>query len=120
MCRPDQKRIYGVARNEAGNNARHFKNRCNSCAFHLIAAEILCEVDSFPPPDVFKWSFNNTAEMIDMPSTDFVKQSLRASKLTYTPTKVGNENDVVKLIVFFTLSQLTLSKSLFVSSLLLV
>ncbi len=69
MCRPDQKRIYGVARNEA--------------------AEILCEVDAFPPPDVFKWSFNNTAEMIDMPSTDFVKQSLRASKLTYTPTKVG-------------------------------
>lgn len=68
MCRPDQKRIYGVARNEA--------------------AEILCEVDSFPPPDVFKWSFNNTAEMIDMPTTDFVKQSLRASKLTYTPTKV--------------------------------
>ncbi|KAG4069528.1 hypothetical protein HA402_006894, partial [Bradysia odoriphaga] len=67
MCRPDQKRIYGVARNEA--------------------AEILCEVDAFPPPDVFKWSFNNTAEMIDMPSTEFVKQSLRASKLTYTPTK---------------------------------
>lgn len=68
MCRPDQKRIYGVARNEA--------------------AEILCEVDAFPPPDVFKWSFNNTPEMIDMPPTDFVKQSLRASKLTYTPTKV--------------------------------
>lgn len=86
MCRPDQKRIYGVARNEA--------------------AEILCEVDAFPPPDVFKWSFNNTAEMIDMPSTDFVKQSLRASKLTYTPTKVRYENVIVELIAtYFTFIQ---------------
>lgn len=68
MCRPDQKKVYGVARNEA--------------------AEILCEVDAFPPPESFKWSFNNTAETIDMPQSGFEKHSLKASKLTYTPFKV--------------------------------
>lgn len=68
MCRPDQKKVYGVARNEA--------------------AEILCEVDAFPPPESFKWSFNNTAETIDMPQSGFEKHSPKASKLTYTPFKV--------------------------------
>lgn len=69
MCKMDQKRIYGVARNEA--------------------AKILCEVDSFPPPDSFKWSFNNTAEMIDMPQNGFDTQSKSTSRLTYTPVKVS-------------------------------
>lgn len=68
MCRPDQKKIYGVARNEA--------------------AEILCEVDSFPPPESFKWSFNNTAETFDMPQNGFEKHSPKSSKLTYIPVKV--------------------------------
>lgn len=68
MCRADQKRIYGVARNEM--------------------AKILCEVDSFPPPTSFKWSFNNTAETIDMPQNGFEKFSRTSSKLTYTPVKV--------------------------------
>lgn len=68
MCRSDQKRIYGVARNEQ--------------------AKILCEVDSFPPPTSFKWSFNNTAETIDMPQNGFEKYSRTSSKLTYTPVKV--------------------------------
>lgn len=72
MCRPDQKKIYGVARNEA--------------------AEILCEVDSFPPPESFKWSFNNTAETFDMPQNGFEKHSPRSSKLTYIPVKVGGFN----------------------------
>lgn len=68
MCRPDQKKVYGVARNEA--------------------AHILCEVDAFPPPEAFKWSFNNTAETLDMPQSGFEKHSPRASKLTYIPIKV--------------------------------
>ena len=70
MCRPDQKKIYGVARNEA--------------------AEIICEVDAFPLPETFKWSFNNTAETFDMPENGFEKYSPRASKLTYVPVKVSN------------------------------
>jgi hypothetical protein len=68
ICRSEQKRIYGVARNEA--------------------AEILCEVDAYPPPDSFKWSFNNTAETFEMPQSDYRIHSSRASSLAYTPVKV--------------------------------
>lgn len=68
VCRSDQKRIYGVARNEM--------------------AKILCEVDAFPPPTTFKWSFNNTAETIDMPQNGFEKHSRTTSRLSYTPVKV--------------------------------
>lgn len=68
LCRSDQKRIYGVARNEQ--------------------ARILCEVDAYPPPTAFKWSFNNTAETIDMPQNGFEKHSRSSSRLLYTPVKV--------------------------------
>ncbi|CRK98676.1 CLUMA_CG011994, isoform A [Clunio marinus] len=67
ICRSEQKRIYGVARNEA--------------------AEILCEVDAFPPPESFKWSFNNTAETFEMPQSDYRIHSSQASTLSYTPVK---------------------------------
>ncbi|XP_058117922.1 hemicentin-1 [Anopheles ziemanni] len=67
ICRPDQKKIYGVARNEA--------------------AEILCQVDAYPPPESFKWSFNNTAETIDMPQSGYRVHAGQASSLTYTPVK---------------------------------
>jgi len=72
ICRPDQKKIYGVARNEA--------------------AEIVCEVDAFPPPENFKWSFNNTAETFDMPQSGFRPHSAQGSTLTYTPVKVSSES----------------------------
>lgn len=66
--------MYGVARNEA--------------------ADILCEVDAYPPPESFKWSFNNTAETIDMPQSGYRVQSDRSSVLTYTPVKVSvNKNE---------------------------
>uniref|UniRef100_A0A1B0AIM1 Ig-like domain-containing protein n=1 Tax=Glossina pallidipes TaxID=7398 RepID=A0A1B0AIM1_GLOPL len=71
ICRPDQKKIYGVARNEA--------------------AEISCEVDAFPPPENFKWSFNNTAETFDMPQSGFRAHSAQGSTLTYTPVKISWE-----------------------------
>uniref|UniRef100_A0A182TL75 Ig-like domain-containing protein n=1 Tax=Anopheles melas TaxID=34690 RepID=A0A182TL75_9DIPT len=61
------KKIYGVARNEA--------------------AEILCQVDAYPPPESFKWSFNNTAETIDMPQSGYRVHAEQASSLTYTPVK---------------------------------
>ncbi|XP_037924795.1 synaptogenesis protein syg-2 isoform X2 [Hermetia illucens] len=67
ICRPDQKKIYGVARNEA--------------------VEITCEVDAYPPPETFKWSFNNTAETFDMPQSGFRIHSAQASTLTYKPVK---------------------------------
>lgn len=40
VCKHDQKLTYGVARNEN--------------------TEIVCEVDAYPAPDVFKWTFNKT------------------------------------------------------------
>lgn len=70
ICRPDQKKIYGVARNEA--------------------AEILCQVDAYPAPESFKWSFNNTAETIDMPQSGYRVHTEQASTLTYTPVKVSD------------------------------
>lgn len=59
--------VYGLARHEA--------------------AEIFCEVDAFPPPESFKWKFNNTAEIFDMPPNGFQQHALGASKLIYTPVK---------------------------------
>lgn len=53
------------------------------------AADIMCEVDAYPPPESFKWSFNNTAETFDMPQSGYRLHSDRASALTYTPVKVS-------------------------------
>jgi hypothetical protein len=79
ICHPEQKRIYGVARNEA--------------------VDISCKVDAFPPPESFKWSFNNTAETFDMPQSGYRIQSAQESTLTYTPVKVCTD-------VYFFLFQL--------------
>ena len=71
ICRPDQKRVYGVARHEN--------------------AHVMCEVEAYPPPDSFKWSFNNTAETIDVPQARYKTSaapsgsSTSQSMLTYTP-----------------------------------
>lgn len=79
ICRPDQQKVYGVAKSEA--------------------AEILCEVDSFPPPETFKWSFNNTTETFDMPQSGHrIHHTAQASTLTYTPVKVYTQN---QLFYFF-------------------
>lgn len=51
------------------------------------AADVLCEVDAYPSPDAFKWSFNNTAETFDMPQSGYRVHSEQASTLTYTPVK---------------------------------
>jgi hypothetical protein len=40
VCKQNQKLTYGVARNEN--------------------TEIVCEVDAYPAPEVFKWTFNRT------------------------------------------------------------
>ncbi|XP_074027396.1 sidestep VI isoform X2 [Leptinotarsa decemlineata] len=66
ICRSDQKRVYGVAKMEK--------------------AKVLCEVESYPPPDSFKWLFNNSAEANEVPSTRFKSGLHRfVSTLTYTP-----------------------------------
>lgn len=66
ICRPGQKRTYGVARHED--------------------AKVVCEVEAYPQPDNFKWSFNNSAESIDVPQTRYNSGQHRSSStLTYTP-----------------------------------
>ncbi|XP_076394781.1 nephrin isoform X1 [Megachile rotundata] len=66
ICVPDQKRIYGVARHED--------------------ARVICRVEAYPPPDSFRWTFNNTEEMVDVPQARY-KNSTRhtQSVLTYRP-----------------------------------
>nr|XP_018907738.1 PREDICTED: nephrin [Bemisia tabaci]XP_018907739.1 PREDICTED: nephrin [Bemisia tabaci] len=66
-CKPEQKRVYGVARHED--------------------AKVICEVDSYPPPDSFRWSFNNTAETIEVPQSRYSSGEKRRSLsiLTYKP-----------------------------------
>ncbi|XP_046659110.1 LOW QUALITY PROTEIN: nephrin-like [Homalodisca vitripennis] len=66
VCRPDQKRVYGVAKEERAN--------------------VMCEVDAYPPPDDFKWSFNNSASTQEVAPERYhssLQHSL--STLTYVP-----------------------------------
>lgn len=66
ICVPDQKRIYGVARHED--------------------AHVICRVEAYPPPESFRWTFNNTEEMVDVPQARY-KNSTRhtQSVLIYRP-----------------------------------
>nr|XP_033337849.1 neural cell adhesion molecule 1-B-like isoform X2 [Megalopta genalis] len=66
ICVPDQKRIYGVTR--------------------LEDARIICRVEAYPPPDSFRWTFNNTEEMVDVPQARYKNSTGHMqSVLTYRP-----------------------------------
>ncbi|XP_030763465.1 LOW QUALITY PROTEIN: nephrin-like [Sitophilus oryzae] len=66
ICRTHQKRVYGIARHEE--------------------SRILCEVESYPPPDRFSWSFNNSAEVMEVPQERYNSTIHHfTSILTYTP-----------------------------------
>ncbi|XP_050530866.1 nephrin [Daktulosphaira vitifoliae] len=59
ICKINQKLTYGIARNEN--------------------TEILCEVDAYPPPDEFKWTFNRTGAIAsDVGSNDILLQQSRS------------------------------------------
>lgn len=66
VCKVEQKRVYGVAREERAN--------------------VLCEVNAYPPPEEFQWVFNNSASTQEV-SPDRFHSSLphSLSTLTYTP-----------------------------------
>lgn len=66
ICVAEQKRIYGVARHED--------------------ARVVCRVEAYPPPESFRWVFNNSQEMIELPQARY-KNSTRhgQSVLTYRP-----------------------------------
>jgi len=63
-CHPNQTRVHGVAKQEK--------------------ADISCRVDANPPDVHFKWSFNNTAESMDV-SSNHISRSGTRSTVTYTP-----------------------------------
>ena len=65
VCKSNQKRIYGIGRQEI--------------------AKIQCEVDSYPIPETFKWLLNNSAETIEVPNRNF-HQINSTSLLTYEPS----------------------------------
>ncbi|XP_011503617.1 PREDICTED: nephrin [Ceratosolen solmsi marchali] len=66
ICLSDQKRIYGVTRYEE--------------------AHIVCKVEAFPLPDSFRWTFNNTEEMSEVPQARYKDSTRHAeSILTYKP-----------------------------------
>ncbi|KAH1007811.1 hypothetical protein HUJ04_005004 [Dendroctonus ponderosae] len=63
-CKPNQTRIYGVAKQER--------------------AEIVCQVDANPPEVQFKWTFNNSADSVDVAQSHIAKSGT-SSIVTYTP-----------------------------------
>ncbi|XP_056646735.1 hemicentin-1-like [Diorhabda sublineata] len=63
-CKPNQTRIYGVAKQER--------------------AQISCQVDANPPDVEFKWTFNNSADSVDV-SQSYIARSGTASVVSYTP-----------------------------------
>jgi hypothetical protein len=63
-CRANQTRVHGVAKQEKAN--------------------ISCEVDANPPDVHFRWTFNNSAESLDVASAH-IARSGTSSVVTYTP-----------------------------------
>ncbi|XP_058059775.1 neural cell adhesion molecule 1 [Anopheles bellator] len=63
-CAPNQPRVYGVAKQEN--------------------AEIRCVVDANPPDVEFKWTFNNSAESIDVQASHISRLGT-SSVVSYTP-----------------------------------
>lgn len=63
-CAPNQSRVYGIAKHEA--------------------AQIKCVVDANPPDVEFKWTFNNSAESIDV-TASHVSRYGTTSIVSYKP-----------------------------------
>ena len=64
MCSPGQVITYAVGRYED--------------------AEVTCQVDANPRQQSFQWTFNNTADTIDVPQGRFTS-SITHSIITYSP-----------------------------------
>ncbi|XP_012271984.2 neural cell adhesion molecule 2 [Orussus abietinus] len=63
-CKPNQTRVHGVAKQEKAN--------------------ISCQVDANPPEVEFRWTFNNSAESIDVASGHIARVGT-SSVVSYTP-----------------------------------
>lgn len=65
VCKPNQKYIYGVAKEEN--------------------AQVICEVDAFPAPGSFEWVFNHTTKPIPEGRYTAVDNRKGISILTFSP-----------------------------------
>ncbi|XP_025991597.2 nephrin isoform X1 [Solenopsis invicta] len=63
-CKPNQTKVHGVAKQEKAN--------------------ISCQVDANPPEVQFKWTFNNSAESIDV-AAGHIARAGTSSIVSYTP-----------------------------------
>lgn len=63
-CKPNQTRIYGVAKQER--------------------AQISCQVDANPQDIHFRWTFNNSADLVDV-AQSHIARSGTSSIVSYTP-----------------------------------
>lgn len=63
-CKPNQARVHGVAKQEK--------------------AEIKCQVDANPPDVQFRWTFNNSAESVDVAASHIARTGT-SSVVSYTP-----------------------------------
>ncbi|KAK9875496.1 hypothetical protein WA026_007887 [Henosepilachna vigintioctopunctata] len=63
-CKPKQINVYGVAKQER--------------------AQISCQVDANPPDIQFKWTFNNSADLVDVAQSHIVRSGT-SSIVSYTP-----------------------------------
>lgn len=63
-CKPNQTKIHGVAKQEKAN--------------------ISCQVDANPPEVQFRWTFNNSAESIDV-AAGHIARAGTSSIVSYTP-----------------------------------
>ncbi|KAL6421875.1 hypothetical protein ACFW04_010791 [Cataglyphis niger] len=63
-CKPNQTKVHGVAKQEKAN--------------------ISCQVDANPPEVQFKWTFNNSAESIDVAASHIARAGT-SSIVSYTP-----------------------------------
>lgn len=63
-CKPNQTKVHGVAKQEKAN--------------------ISCQVDANPPEVQFRWTFNNSAESIDV-AAGHIARAGTSSIVSYTP-----------------------------------
>ncbi|XP_068246902.1 neural cell adhesion molecule 2-like isoform X3 [Palaemon carinicauda] len=65
VCRPGQKIIYGGGKYEELN--------------------VTCNVEAHPEPNYFRWAFNSSSEVVDIPSSSFKVIGKGRSQASYTP-----------------------------------
>ncbi|XP_042243451.1 protein turtle-like isoform X2 [Homarus americanus] len=67
LCRPGQTLVFGAGKNEELN--------------------ITCSVEAHPEPTSFRWAFNSSSEVVEIPSSKMRSVGQGRSQVTYTPKR---------------------------------